>query len=246
MKPLILYNNLLIDATLDCPQTASGYNVLSLTDYRTHTFWKGSTTSTVQIGVTFPSAKTIDTIAVQGHNFGSTGKTFKLKVGTNTLAQKTPTDDNAFMLHINAVSVNSCTIEITSGSAAPEMAVCFLGSALEFDSYPATPVVPYSQVVKVEDNESKAGYLLGSTLEEQEFMTNHLFTECSRTWLNSYYLPFFNNHGRKRLPFFYAWDIVNAPEDVFYYWFPKGFAHQHSLSTLTKVEQLTLNMQGVR
>src|SRR3989304_6708569 len=71
MEPIILADNRFLDGTPTATDTAAGYNVLFIRDYKTFTSWKAATPGTKYLTVDCGSAKSSDCIAFAGHNFGT-------------------------------------------------------------------------------------------------------------------------------------------------------------------------------
>jgi hypothetical protein len=102
-KPLILYDNRLLDGTPAATDTESGYNVLNLVDYRTYTQWKAASAGTKYITVDCGSAKSADCLAIVGHNLYTAGAVVSVENSEDNihwaerLAGFTPASDKAFL-----------------------------------------------------------------------------------------------------------------------------------------------------
>ena len=70
MEPIILEDNRFLCGTPTATDTAAGYNVLFIRDYKTFTSWKAASAGTRYLTVDCGSAKSADCIAFAGHNFG--------------------------------------------------------------------------------------------------------------------------------------------------------------------------------
>src|SRR3989304_9543482 len=71
MEPIILADNRFLDGTPTATDTATGYNVLFIRDYKTFTSWKAASVGTKYLTVDCATAKSADCIAFVGDNFGT-------------------------------------------------------------------------------------------------------------------------------------------------------------------------------
>src|SRR4030067_3756758 len=70
-EPIILADNRFLDGTPTATDTAAGYDVLFIRDYKTFTSWKGATPGTKYLTVDCGTPKSADCIAFARHNFGT-------------------------------------------------------------------------------------------------------------------------------------------------------------------------------
>src|SRR4030066_1818739 len=71
MEPIILADNRLLDGPPTATDTATGYDVLFIRDYKTFTSWKGASAGTKYLAGACATAKSADCIAFVNHNFGT-------------------------------------------------------------------------------------------------------------------------------------------------------------------------------
>ena len=130
---------------------------------------------------------------------------------------------------------------------AAKMAVCMIGSKIQFPTKPQVPLQPYSISVEAETNQSKAGHILGSIIRYRPVEISHKIppSESNYTWWTSTYWDFWINHGSERKPFFYAMDIDYYPSDVFWVRLSDDCAYSLPMETSGRVEAFTVNLVGM-
>jgi len=144
--PKLLYDNALAGAggTLAAGSTDAGtqYNVANLIDGRTHTLWKGANASDnfVQITGLSPTLA-IDSIGIVGHNLGTIGADVDVQQwnGSSWIAIAgagpwSPTSDKPFFRTWSSSPLRTgFRINLTSMSAAPQIAVLIIGTHFTFE-----------------------------------------------------------------------------------------------------------------
>lgn len=244
MNPLILYNNKALNASISVTGTSGGYDKNNMLDYRSYTYWKAGTGGTNYITIQFSSNEKIDSLGICGHNLlGMSIDIEYYNAGWINLTTKSVLDYNAFLLKFTETEDIDYRIKITS-SITPKIAVMFLGKAMEFPYPPNTPITPFEESMIGEYLQSKTGNLLGSSTRFNVIKQNHEFRNFNKSWLNNSFIPFWENHGKKMLPFFYAWDHENAENEVFYTRFTAETALNAQRRSLNIVDNLQLNLIG--
>ena len=275
MNPIILFDNILTEGTLTATSTASGYDVDNLKDYRVYTKWKAAGTTNqylswnmggiakvraqtgwyiklqnnALLGAITGSVDTADAIGIVNHNLGTIGAQIDVQYyesgAWNTVLTLNPTTDNAILSTFTSHTSGDWRIKLSGMSAAPEIGVMFLGVHLSFPWPPEAPVSPVREGIKSKTEISNTGNLLGTNLAFNPKTINHRFTNLTRTWFTTYYEPFWNNHAKLIYPFFYAWDLTNRPNDVFYGYIDDAIIQEEKLSLLNYNDELVLQMKGV-
>ena len=190
-------------------------------------------------------------IGIFNHNFGSIGATVKVyrdNGGWELLETINPTTDKPILSYWVAASSIKFKIEISGAAEAPYAGVIMLGVYLSMPDPPDAPYAPVNEGIKVSTEISEAGHLLGSVVEHFPININPRWTNApnfTRTWYTTYFLPFWEDHGRWIKPFFYGWDLVNRPDDVFYVHLDPGFVRAEALSLLTYTDSVELLLKGV-
>lgn len=277
MNPIILFDNILTEGTLNATSTDSdtSYDVDNLKDYRSYTKWKAADTAdqyiTWAMGASSPvrsqtgwyiklqnnallrgvtgGVDTADAIGIYNHNLGTVGATVEVQYQDagvwTTLLTLTPSDDDPILSTFTSSTSGDWRIKISGMSAAPEIGVIFLGAHLLFPWPPEAPVVPEEEGINVSTEYSGAGHLLGSVLAYNPITINQRWTDLTRSWYSTSFLPFWDNHAKLIYPFFYAWDLDNRPDDIFYVSLDPGMVRRESLELLSYTKELTLQMKGV-
>ena len=250
--PIILYDNRLTDGTLVATDTETGYDVLNLIDLRPYTFWKAASHGTKYITVDCGAAKSADCLAIIGHNLYTAGATVSIESSpdnsswTVRLAGFTPTSDKAVLKTFTSASAQYWRIKIVTAAVAAYMAVALLGVKIQFEYPPETPYTPYAETAAADVERSKNGHILGVSTYNPVLNLQAQFGLVSRTWLDAYYIPFWQNHARLFKPFFFVWDLDTYSADVFFVSIGDDASLETPFSVLTNTDVLSLKMRGVR
>lgn len=250
MNSIILYENLLADGTLSVTSTSTeaGYDKDNLIDFRAYTRWKASSTATNYITVALSAADGADCLGIFNHNLGTIGATVKVQKTTGTWATVltiTPSDDYAILETFTLSSDADWRIEISGASDPVDIGIIYLGTKLSFGIGPQTPTIPKSEGIVAKEEVSKAGFPLGVDIRYNDIISNPTYKVVDRTWVQTYYRPFWNNHGRLLKPFFYAWDIDDSSSEIVFVKFSSGMRYEEPVSLLNYVDYLTLQLEGI-
>lgn len=248
MLPRILCNNLLRSGTLTANGTAAGYSLDSIIDFKTFTKWRSDVSTDSYIQIEFTSPQSPNCLGIFNHNFDSLSGTIKLQYFDSTwidLQTITPNGTLALFFTFTAQAASKFRIFFDDPTIAPEMAVMFLGIYIEFPFPPIAPTVPATESISVATEFSEAGHTLGSVISHFPITINHRWENITRTWFDTYFKPFWINHARYLIPFFYAWDLTNRPLDIFYVTVDGSQRFGESLTILSVTDQIELNMKGI-
>jgi len=236
--------------------TGSGTQHITITDLlegssapvRSQTGWYIKLQNNALLEQVSSGVDTADAIGILNHNLGTIGATIKVQYKLSgvwtTIATINPSDDEAILETFTSKSSADWRIELSSMTAAPEIGVIFLGVHLLFPWPPEAPVIPEEEGIKAFSEYSGAGHLLGTVLAYNPVTINPRWTNLTRTWYSTSFLPFWDNHGKLIFPFFYAWDLTNRPDDIFYVSIDPGMVRMESLDLLTYTKELTLQMKS--
>jgi len=245
MNPIFLYENRLIGASLSASETAAGYNVNNLADYRTYTRWKALSPGTKIITVTLGSPAAVNGIGIAGHNL-SGGVIF---VDYDEQPALTETDINSNysqFFYFTQRTGTTWEIKINQPLVTPEIGVIFLHNYLQMPQPPETPYSPFKEKSEFNSEISKVGHLLGNNFRFSRGNISARFDNLTRSFVNNNVTPFWSNHLSQGKPFFFAWDKVNAPDDVFYVRAAEGMTFETPVSILERVDSVTIEMEGTR
>lgn len=236
--------------------SGSGTQYISVTDLqegsvspvRSQTGWYIKLQNDALLRQVSSGVDTADAVGILNHNLGTIGATIKVQYKLSgvwtTILTLNPSDDDPILAIFTSKSSEDWRIELSSMSALPEIGIIFLGVHLLFPWPPEAPVIPEEEGIKASTEYSGAGNLLGTVLAHNPRNINPRWTNLTRTWYTTFFLPFWDNHGKLIFPFFYAWDLTNRPDDIFYVSIDPAMVRREVLELLTYTKELTLQMKG--
>jgi len=254
VNPVILYDNRFNDGTPTATDTASGFDVRNIKDYRTYTFWRAASAGTKYITIDCGSAKSADALGIISHNLKTANASVSVESSTDNfasdvtvrLASFTPSSDKAFLKLFTSASARYWRIKIVTASVAPQVAVAMLGSRITFPYPPDAPYIPYSETIESNSSRGKKGHILGSVIRFKDIEISAEFSNIGRNWALNTFKPFWDSHASDLKPFFYAWDIDIYPDMVFYVYVDEGMKHSMPMSILQYIDSIKLQMRGVK
>lgn len=192
-----------------------------------------------------------DAIGIFNHNLGTVGATIKVQhwdvlAGEYiTLLSLTPTDNSTILKNFTAIASEKYRIELSNLTGPAEIAIIYLGERVDFQFRPAAPVISASHRIEAMAEYSRAGHLLGTSTMFYPVEINHRYELLLRSWYNSNFKPFWKNHARLMLPFFYGWDIANRADDIYFCHIDTAMAEQESLTLLDYTDELNLILRAI-
>lgn len=250
-KPVILYDNRLNDGTPTATDTASGYDVLNLRDYRTYTYWKAANATGIKyVTVDCGTPKSADALGIVGHNLNTVGATISVEsspdnsVWTERLAGFTPSNDKALLKLFTSASARYWRLKITGMSAAPFMAILVIGSRFTFERYLKSPFDPDAEKVEAKAVRSKGGHVLGVAIAFYERNIQAEWSRLTPSWIKNTFIPAWTGHLSKCLPFFWAWEPTDHSDEVYYVALPPDASLRMPYDPVRR--SLSLDMVGVR
>jgi len=249
-KPTILAESRLLDGTPEATDTASGYDVLNIRDYRPYTFWVAASSGTKYITVDCGAAAAADALAVIGHNLYTADATVSVESSgngsdwTERLTGFTPSSDEAFLKAFTSVSARYWRIKIVTAATAAEIAVAMIGSRLTFERYPRNNFDPAPEKVAAETARSKTGQLLGAVLKYVSLDVTVSFQRLTPSWVSDTFKPVWDDYLSQLLPFFWAWDITNHADEVYFAAIDAGFALKTPYDANRR--SMTLRFTGIK
>lgn len=253
MNPVILFDNLLSDTAsvaLAADRTVeTGYAALNILDMRTYTRWKDDAVGTTYLTVEFSGNKVADAWAIAGHNFHLvTSLTISLEYWNGAawvaVSSKNSFTAKAFMLTFTQVSGTKWRIKlVSSGSTTPEFGVAFVGVRITFEFPPDAGFVPLSKGVMGESEDSKAANFLGSVVRGKPGSIRPSFTNFTRTWVETYFEPFWDVYASELKPFFWAWDLETYPNEVYYCKINPDSLYEAPVSVLGLIDKISLDLK---
>lgn len=248
MNPIILYENLLENGNLTASNTASGYDVDNLIDRRSYTKWKASGVSTQTIEVNLLNAKKVSAIGIYKHNLIGATVTLNCYIAAQweEVISFSPSNNKAILRLTDVTRIAThWQIVISSAVAAPEIGIIMIGNKLEFPFTPTTPYTPSEEGIVVSSLINKNGHTLGNDISYFHVNTQITFTDLLRSWIETYFEPFYHNYGKKLAPFFYAWDLTSAPNHILFATLSPDMVYSTPLKISNYVENLNLILKAL-
>ena len=249
MNPIILHNNLLLTASLSASGTYSGYDVQSVLDQRTSSFWRAAAAGSANyIQGAWGGAQAIDAVGICGHNLFSVGATIYVEHSTNgsDWTQATtliPTTNDTIILAFTSATKQYWRLKISNSSGLPQIAVLYFGVAVQFEYPPNTPIALIDEGINSESSLSETGIHLGTVTRFNDKILDRTFSDFTKTtFYTSTFKPFWDTYGKALNWFFYADDAVNAPSECYFCRFKDGFRLRPEQNNKNYISSLTLNM----
>ncbi len=218
------YASATIGNTPTVSSTASGFFAGALSNRLTHEFWK-PTASPATVEYSF-SNQTIDYLGIAAHSLGTTGTTVKLEYtkdnGTTwfEIEEFTPTTDNAVMVLFETVlNANGFRLTFTYSGDAPTIGVLYVGQSLVMQRpiYGGhTPITLARETIN-RPQVSESGQWIGASVIRRAFSSSAAWKHLTASWYRTNFDPF-AFHVSKALPFFFAWNPDEWPNEVAYCW----------------------------
>lgn len=251
MNPFIFrYNNFLF-GTISATDTATGYDVNNIVDWREFTYWKSTGAGTKYITLDGTYNYAADTLGIAGHNLFTVGASVRVEyynTGTGTwdtaFNDTVVTSNNPLLITFPSKSAYDWRLVITNSTAAPQIGILMISTRTEFPVAPSGPLVLKSLTPRYESYESEAGFLLGVDRKSTRIEVSQTFKLLTTTWVDGTFLPMWIAHLAKGTPFFYAVDLINAPLETYYLRMAEGSQFNPEKTIKDYYDTLTLNMVG--
>ena len=255
MLPLILYDNVFGSGLTATDTEATGdYSIDYIHDLRPYTFWKAASSGTKYITMDAGAAVAVDALAIFSHNLGTASATVSLESSTTgawageeveQIAGFVPTTDLVIFKTFTQATVRHWRIKIVTGAIAAEVGVAMIGEALDFPVYPDSPFIPKVESVNVTAEISKGGHLLGVTSRYTPLSFDVNLTYPQMSWVDGDFKTFWENHGRQVKPFFWAPNLTEWADRVYFVRFPANFSLAVPQSDTTNADSLRLKFEGI-
>ena len=250
MNPILLYNNLLLTATISSSAIAAGYSNQNVLDMRPYTLAKFNAAGTNYISGNLGSAKAVNCVGIANHNFYTVSATVNIYYSANgsdwTLASTvTPASSKTIILSFTQQTKQYWKVEVVNSSGQPYCGVIYLGTAILFDWPPMGPISPSRESIIAEDVDSESGNLLGIEVKFIPKEITRTWNYQTKTFYDTYLKPFWDNHGSLLKPFFYADDLTNRADQVYYLRLKKEMVFDPQYSDANNYDSFTLDMKLV-
>lgn len=238
----ILYTNALEQqaSTFDSQSTGTALNALKPNTWERWAF-TGSNTISILLG----GNVSIDSVCIGSHNFQGTTVTvsYDSGAGITPITTLSPASNAPIFVHLqNAVSVNAVYVEVT-GSGSRFAGYISAGIALQmqrpfFNGH--TPITD-GDATQYYSNRTESGEIIGQQIRRQGFETSADWQNIDDTWYRTYFAPF--KQAAKLRPFFFAWNLLEYPNDVGFCRISQDVSAPMQNGTVTK-RSISMNLLG--
>ena len=211
------YNNILFGASFSA--TSDNNGSARIANPATYDRWRPILDPSVAtlIATTF----SCDYVGIEEHNLGTVGANLKVEVsnggGTTIVYDAIPLNDNALFIRFTAADLSTLIITV-SGVINAEIGVAYMGLELEMmrPVYGGHTPIVLSANDKMTPQMSDGGQFLGKQIVRQGYSTSTAFKHLEGDWYREKFQPFVVH--AKTLPYFWAWNLAEHPNDVVYGW----------------------------
>jgi hypothetical protein len=194
----------------------------------------------------------VDTICIGAHNLSNKGYSlaaFYRKEESGPLLpfgnSVTPTDNAPIMIH-NDISILMRVIEIyiSNGSGSARVGYISAGDALQMQRPFFNGHVPITDgdVTTYYSNRTESGEIIGQQIRRQGYETSADWQNIDDTWYRTYFAPF--KQAIKDKPFFFAWNLLEYPNDVGFCRVSQDISAPMQNGTVTK-RSISMKLLGV-
>jgi hypothetical protein len=216
------YNNIIAD-NIEQLTTAEDLNgAVRATTPATWERWRPGADATLEIELTNPGQA--DYIGIAAHSLGSAGASVTVELQEDLgdpfilLTNVNPISDNAIFITMPEQQVKTVRLVITGTTAGFEIGVIYCGVALQMirPLYGGHSPITLSAQNAYLPNRSDRGQFLGRDIIRQGYSTTASFKNLPAQWYRDQFQPFVEH--AQILPYFWAWNLLEFPEEVAYCW----------------------------
>lgn len=216
--PIICWDNVVTTSNV-AAESETGFPDTNVANPSTSLKWKLETsdspvTAMEYFRVDTTSARTINYVAIAGHNFSSANlqvglelASYNSPVGTAEVVfeQAVPSDDGPLVFIFADREVEEVRISITTGATAPEIAVIYVGTYTQLDEgiQPSYSPLVMARVSDVVSGRSENGQFLGRIVTGSQLQSTVSLANMESTFFIDEMLPFMSFAVDN--PFFWLW-----------------------------------------
>lgn len=248
-NPRIGYHSVITTSNISADEEADDEPVTNLANPATYLSWRGTSTSEQTVSISLSEAVDVDYFAIAKHNLGSTGATVAFEYSEDgetwtTVETIEPSSDYALIVEFDSVSSQLFRLSITPGSAAPSIAVLYVGEILPLQRriYVGHTPFTYGRKSSISNGRSESGQFLGRVLRREYRESSVSLQNITPSWYRSTMEPFVE--AARTRPYFWAWRPQQYPAEVGYAWLTGDMQVSNQLSN--GFMQLSFSMQGIR
>lgn len=225
MSTEILYDNVLVDATITVTSEDTGFSKENAIDWLTWDFWKPTAAGTVYYTADLGTAQSLDAWGIAAHDLGVNSATIKLQrsatgawageevdVGTAV----SPTASEPILKTFTSVSARYWRWEIVSATTASQIGAILLGPRLTPQTGTRVGHKPDALAQQYEGklNISKDAAFLGASVYKKPIKNQMLFTNLTPAWVRSDWEPFMR-HCELKKGFLYMPNSTSSDEVLY-------------------------------
>lgn len=249
--PRIGWTNKVTLANVSADHELSAYPATNLANPNTSLRWESDSLAEQVVTVSGLDGE-VDYIGIARHNFGSGGMSISVEAITaesdpafvEVLPVVLPADDGALLLQIEPGFYTSIKLRIVPDTVAPTMAVLYVGKLLSVMRGLQPDFTPLrdSGAIELVNGRSERGEHLGSIITGAELSTAAQISVLDPEW---YYanMASFVRAANRGLPFFFAWNPLEYPDDVSFCWFSANV--RPVMAILTREINLSMPLKGL-
>jgi len=155
-----------------------------------------------------------------------------------------PADNAPLMFLDTARSGRYLRVTVTGAGAVPRIASIYVGSVLAMEKQMANPFSPLNMAREtvLSQSLSRGGQFLGQGFRRNGVMSSVGFRSLTAAWVRSYFDPF--SKSARNLPYFFAWNPQDYPQEVGYVWTDKDIVPAYSGEIVFGME-VSWSMKGI-
>lgn len=224
--PLILHDNVIEGITPVATNEATDFEGVNVNNWLLYNSWKPGVTGTQDLVFDLGSAKSVDTLCIYGHNLNAEGCSLQLDHSTDDISYSAAVavfvvgDDGVVFKQFTSASrrywrlrITNCTIDAVVSVAAFGVATV-LPEGMDIGFIP-----PAWGEVKNTNSVAVNGNFLGRSNQTVPFKMRLKQSHVLESFIRGNWSTFIA-HAQK-LPFFFAWDETNQPDETVYAWTDK-------------------------
>lgn len=249
-NPRICYHNLVTAQNLLASASALDEPVVNVANPTTYLAWRGTNTAQHWIEMALGNADEVNYFAIARHNFGTIGATVQFQYSndnsnwTDATLPYIPNTDHVIIQEFDTVFARFFRLLITPGSAAPSVAVLYIGRSLVLQRRIYVGHTPFTMDRKttISNGRGETGHFLGRVLRRRFYENGVSLQNLTPLWYRQNFEPF--AEAAETLPFFWAWRPSQYPNECGYAWLTADV--NASNQRANGMMQVSFNMQGIR
>lgn len=243
----ILYRNeLFTSLSVTATSGTDPLNAIKPNTYEAFTF-----TGNTELVATLSANQQVDTICIGAHNLGDDGGTVTVSIDDNESDPVTVsdsiavTDNTPIMFHFPAEYSAKRVIVSFTASTANEKRIAYISAGVSLQMqrpfFSGHNPINNADVTSYYNNRTQSGNIIGQEVRRLGFKTAASWKNLDDGWYRNY-IPAFKESS-KTLPFFFAWNLLEYPQDVGFCRISEDISAPYS--GVRNLRTLDINLLGV-